>query len=154
MSGHFASPYRLERSATSSIRELLILAFALRMEIENTSWVWQREIPRDCLCAPLPKGMKLKVEMREEGKSWSVCTWELRPCSCGITAFRSLQATQEELDVEQGLCQVCRQHGVKIQTFWGSTLYHRDDIPFRPIARWVVLWCHSLLCCPVCSSAQ
>lgn len=42
---------------------------------------------------------------------------------------------QEELDVEKGLCQVCGQHGVKIQTFWGSTLYHRDDLPFRPIDR-------------------
>lgn len=91
--------------------------------------------------------MKLKVEMREEGKEWV-------QCSCGLIAFRSLQATQEELDVEQGLRQVCSQHGVKIQTFWGSTLYHRDDLPFRPIARWVVLWCHSLLRCPVCSSLQ
>ncbi|XP_058688554.1 cryptochrome DASH-like isoform X2 [Poecile atricapillus] len=52
------------------------------------------------------------------------------------------EATQEELDVEKGLCQVCRQHGVKIQTFWGSTLYHRDDLPFRPIDRLPDVYTH------------
>ncbi|XP_068790260.1 cryptochrome DASH-like isoform X2 [Struthio camelus] len=54
--------------------------------------------------------------------------------SVSAVAFHE-EATKEELDVEKGLCQVCSQHGVKIQTFWGSTLYHRDDLPFRPVAR-------------------
>uniref|UniRef100_A0A8C4KXE0 Cryptochrome DASH n=1 Tax=Dromaius novaehollandiae TaxID=8790 RepID=A0A8C4KXE0_DRONO len=54
--------------------------------------------------------------------------------SVSAVAFHE-EATKEELDVEKGLCQVCGQHGVKIQTFWGSTLYHRDDLPFRPITR-------------------
>ncbi|KAL9870213.1 LOW QUALITY PROTEIN: cryptochrome DASH-like [Geothlypis trichas] len=52
------------------------------------------------------------------------------------------EATQEELDVEKGLCQVCGQHGVKVQTFWGSTLYHRDDLPFRPIDRLPDVYTH------------
>jgi len=56
--------------------------------------------------------------------------------------------------VEKGLCQVCGQHGVKIQTFWASTLYHRDDLPFRPIARWAAPCYHSLLHGPVCFSLQ
>lgn len=79
---------------------------------------------------------------------------ELRLCSHGLTAFCYPKATKEELDVEKGLCQVCSQHGVKIQTFWASTLYHRDDLPFRPIARWAAPWYHSLLHCPICFSLQ
>ncbi|PKU33226.1 cryptochrome dash-like [Limosa lapponica baueri] len=61
--------------------------------------------------------------------------------SVSAVAFHE-EATQEELDVEKGLCQVCSQHGVKIQTFWASTLYHRDDLPFRPISRvlFELLW--------------
>ncbi|XP_061852581.1 cryptochrome DASH-like isoform X2 [Colius striatus] len=54
--------------------------------------------------------------------------------SVSAVAFHE-EATQEELDVEKGLCQVCSQHRVKVHTFWASTLYHRDDLPFRPIAR-------------------
>ncbi|KAK2512646.1 cryptochrome DASH-like protein, partial [Columba guinea] len=61
--------------------------------------------------------------------------------SVSAVAFHE-EATQEELDVEQGLRQVCSQHGVKIQTFWGSTLYHRDDLPFRPIARLPDVYTH------------
>ncbi|XP_038246376.1 cryptochrome DASH-like isoform X2 [Dermochelys coriacea] len=45
------------------------------------------------------------------------------------------EATKEELDVEKALQRVCAQHGVKIQTFWASTLYHRDDLPFSHISR-------------------
>ncbi|KAK3597383.1 hypothetical protein CHS0354_034626 [Potamilus streckersoni] len=37
------------------------------------------------------------------------------------------EATKEELDVEETLRAKC---GVKIQTFWGHTLFHRDDLPF------------------------
>ncbi|XP_077992181.1 cryptochrome DASH-like [Glandiceps talaboti] len=36
------------------------------------------------------------------------------------------EATKEELDVETAV----EQCGVPIKKFWGSTLYHRDDIPF------------------------
>lgn len=57
-----------------------------------------------------------------------------RPRSA-LSALCSPQATQEELDVEQELCQACRQHGVEVQPFWAATLYHRDDLPFGPIAR-------------------
>ena len=74
LSIHLSSPCKLKRSATSYIKEFLILA----MESENTCWVWQREILRDCLCAPLSKGMKLNVEMREEGK-----TRDQGLCACG-----------------------------------------------------------------------
>lgn len=44
------------------------------------------------------------------------------------------EATKEELDVEKSVKQVCTQHGVKFHTMWGSTLYHRDDLPFRHIS--------------------
>ncbi|XP_022106989.1 cryptochrome DASH-like [Acanthaster planci] len=38
------------------------------------------------------------------------------------------EATREELDVEAAIAKSCQ---VPVQKFWGSTLYHRDDIPFR-----------------------
>ncbi|XP_013420290.1 cryptochrome DASH-like [Lingula anatina] len=38
------------------------------------------------------------------------------------------EATQEELDVEAALKKNC---GVQIKTFWGSTLYHKEDVPFK-----------------------
>nr|XP_060638616.1 cryptochrome DASH-like [Anolis sagrei ordinatus] len=45
------------------------------------------------------------------------------------------EATKEELDVEKALIQVCTEHGVKVQTFWGSTLYHQQDLPFKHISQ-------------------
>ncbi|KAM9307579.1 cryptochrome DASH [Gastrophryne carolinensis] len=44
------------------------------------------------------------------------------------------EVTKEELDVERSVKQVCSRHGVKVQTVWGATLYHRDDLPFRHIS--------------------
>ncbi|XP_053569753.1 cryptochrome DASH [Bombina bombina] len=44
------------------------------------------------------------------------------------------EATKEELDVESAVKQVCNRYGVKYQTFWGSTLYHREDLPFRHVS--------------------
>ncbi|CAH1793088.1 unnamed protein product, partial [Owenia fusiformis] len=37
------------------------------------------------------------------------------------------EVTKEETDVEHAL----KALGVPVETFWGSTLYHKDDIPFR-----------------------
>eukprot|EP00057_Strongylocentrotus_purpuratus_P014985 XP_011669459.1 PREDICTED: cryptochrome DASH [Strongylocentrotus purpuratus] len=42
------------------------------------------------------------------------------------------EATREELDVEAGLHQSCSKLGVNVKKFWGSTLYHREDVPFSP----------------------
>lgn len=39
------------------------------------------------------------------------------------------EVTQEELDVEKSIKKHC---GVNIKTFWGHTLYHREDLPFSP----------------------
>ncbi|XP_073533861.1 cryptochrome DASH isoform X1 [Phyllobates terribilis] len=44
------------------------------------------------------------------------------------------EATKEELDVEKSVKEVCSQHGVRFHTIWGSTLYHREDLPFRHIS--------------------
>ncbi|PIO31814.1 hypothetical protein AB205_0058980, partial [Aquarana catesbeiana] len=56
---------------------------------------------------------------------------QLGPVSA--VAFQE-EATKEELDVEKSIKQVCTRHGVKVQSIWGSTLYHRDDLPFRHIS--------------------
>ncbi|XP_063958093.1 cryptochrome DASH-like [Lytechinus pictus] len=42
------------------------------------------------------------------------------------------EVTSEELDVEAGLQQSCSKLGVQLKKFWGSTLYHRQDVPFDP----------------------
>ena len=46
-----------------------------------------------------------------------------------MTLLHLTQVTQEELDVEKSIKKCC---GVDIKTFWGHTLYHRDDLPFSP----------------------
>lgn len=44
--------------------------------------------------------------------------------------------TSEELNVEKSVKDVCAQMKVKVHTCWGSTLYHRDDLPFHHMSRW------------------
>ncbi|XP_048732268.2 eIF-2-alpha kinase GCN2-like [Ostrea edulis] len=39
------------------------------------------------------------------------------------------EVTQEEVAVEKSIRKCC---GVDVKTFWGHTLYHRDDLPFSP----------------------
>ena len=40
------------------------------------------------------------------------------------------EVTAEELTIEKTLKQALSSLGVKVQTFWGSTLYHTEDLPF------------------------
>jgi deoxyribodipyrimidine photo-lyase len=49
----------------------------------------------------------------------------------GITdVYYSSEATSEELAVESALKTALQPFGVKLQSFWGTTLYHPDDLPF------------------------
>ncbi|TRY85533.1 hypothetical protein DNTS_033065 [Danionella cerebrum] len=43
------------------------------------------------------------------------------------------EVASEERSVEKKLSEICCQNKVKVQTFWGSSLYHRDDLPFSHI---------------------
>uniref|UniRef100_A0A673MAT7 Cryptochrome DASH n=1 Tax=Sinocyclocheilus rhinocerous TaxID=307959 RepID=A0A673MAT7_9TELE len=43
------------------------------------------------------------------------------------------EVASEEKSVEKKLKDICCKNKVKVQTFWGSTLYHRDDLPFSHI---------------------
>ncbi|XP_039609456.1 cryptochrome DASH [Polypterus senegalus] len=45
------------------------------------------------------------------------------------------EVTMEEKVVESGVKQVCSQLNIKVQTFWGSSLFHRDDLPFHHISQ-------------------
>lgn len=45
------------------------------------------------------------------------------------------QVISEELNVEKRVKDVCAELKVKVHTCWGSTLYHRDDLPFHHISR-------------------
>lgn len=56
----------------------------------------------------------------------------------------NFQVASEELNVEKRVKEVCSQLKVKVHTCWGSTLYHRDDVPFRHMSRFemmsIVFW--------------
>ncbi|XP_072306991.1 cryptochrome DASH [Eucyclogobius newberryi] len=54
--------------------------------------------------------------------------------SVSTVAFHE-EVTSEELNVEKNVKSVCAQMKVKVQSVWGSTLYHRDDLPFNHISR-------------------
>lgn len=40
------------------------------------------------------------------------------------------EITKEELDVEAICEKFCLQHKIIFHALWGSTLYHRDDLPY------------------------
>ncbi|XP_077591772.1 cryptochrome DASH [Stigmatopora nigra] len=54
--------------------------------------------------------------------------------SVSTVAFHQ-EITSEELAVEKGVLDVCNRMKVQVHTCWGSTLYHRDDLPFQHISR-------------------
>lgn len=54
--------------------------------------------------------------------------------SVSTVAFQE-EATSEEINVEKNVKSVCAQMKVKVHSCWGSTLYHRDDLPFHHISR-------------------
>lgn len=40
------------------------------------------------------------------------------------------EVTKEETDVEAELLELCKKENVTVKSFWGSTLYHLEDLPF------------------------
>jgi len=44
------------------------------------------------------------------------------------------EVTFEELQVEEEIKDFCKSEGLKVTEVWGSTLYHREDIPYRSAA--------------------
>ncbi len=49
----------------------------------------------------------------------------------GISAvYYSAEVTSEELAVEKALARALDPLGVRLQSFWGATLHHPDDLPF------------------------
>ena len=41
------------------------------------------------------------------------------------------EVTFEELEVEREVKEFCQGHGAKVTELWGSTLFHRQDIPYK-----------------------
>ena len=41
------------------------------------------------------------------------------------------EVTKEEVDVENSLVELCKGLSIEVQTFWGLTLYHPEDIPYE-----------------------
>ncbi|MEB3228723.1 MAG: DASH family cryptochrome [Synechocystis sp.] len=46
------------------------------------------------------------------------------------TVYFQREVTQEEVQVEQHLTQALQRQGIPVHRFWGTTLYHPDDLPF------------------------
>lgn len=64
----------------------------------------------------------------------SVATYSAGNVKCSLTrSVCCLKVASEEKSLEKKLKDICCQNKVKVQTFWGSTLYHRDDLPFGHI---------------------
>lgn len=40
------------------------------------------------------------------------------------------EAASEEIQIEQQVGQLLSQNGIGVKSYWGSTLFHRDDLPF------------------------
>jgi deoxyribodipyrimidine photolyase len=47
------------------------------------------------------------------------------------TLFAHQEVTHEELQSERKVCAALKDAGVQAKFFWGSTLYHIDDLPFK-----------------------
>jgi deoxyribodipyrimidine photo-lyase len=58
---------------------------------------------------------------------------ELQSATGATLLYTSQEVTSEEIADEVAVESVLQQHGARMFTFWQSTLYHVDDIPFRDI---------------------
>uniref|UniRef100_A0A3B3ZN71 Cryptochrome DASH n=2 Tax=Periophthalmus magnuspinnatus TaxID=409849 RepID=A0A3B3ZN71_9GOBI len=78
------------------------------------------------------KGSNLIVR---QGKPEDVVADLIKQLGTVSTVAFHEEVTSEELTVEKNVKSVCAQMKVKVQTCWGSTLYHRDDLPYNHISR-------------------
>uniref|UniRef100_A0A3Q3KQD9 Cryptochrome DASH n=1 Tax=Mastacembelus armatus TaxID=205130 RepID=A0A3Q3KQD9_9TELE len=86
---------------------------------------------RDLRNTLLNKGGNLVVR---RGKPEQVVAELIKQLGSVSTVAFHEEVTSEELNVEKKLKKACDQMEVKVHTFWGSTLYHRDDLPFHHIS--------------------
>uniref|UniRef100_A0A665UNE0 Cryptochrome DASH n=1 Tax=Echeneis naucrates TaxID=173247 RepID=A0A665UNE0_ECHNA len=86
---------------------------------------------RDLRNTLLNKGSNLVVR---RGKPEDVVAELIKQLGSVTTVAFHEEVTSEELNVEKKVKDVCAQMKVKVQTCWGCTLYHRDDLPFHHIS--------------------
>ncbi|XP_059087984.1 cryptochrome DASH-like [Tigriopus californicus] len=65
----------------------------------------------------------------------SVAIQELiNQCSQSIAPVSSVvfqkEVCSEEIQVESSIVKICQAAKIQVKTFWGSTLFHRDDLPY------------------------
>uniref|UniRef100_A0A8C5F713 Cryptochrome DASH n=1 Tax=Gadus morhua TaxID=8049 RepID=A0A8C5F713_GADMO len=84
---------------------------------------------RDLRSALLKKGSTLVVR---RGRPEEVVADLVRSLPFVSAVVFHQEVASEERAVEQAVMEVCAQMKVKVHTCWGSTLYHRDDLPFPP----------------------
>ncbi|EDO31143.1 predicted protein [Nematostella vectensis] len=55
----------------------------------------------------------------------------LKPVAPVTSIVFQQEVTYEELNVEKALVEFCKKSGIHMHTIWGSTLFHKDDIPYK-----------------------
>ncbi|XP_071549245.1 cryptochrome DASH-like isoform X3 [Panulirus ornatus] len=88
-----------------------------------------RECVEDLRSTLRKKGSDLVVRF---GKPEEILPGLLKsvPASSHFLVFQE-EVTKEERDIQQELREWCKSAGIQIHTFWGSSLYHRTDLPFH-----------------------
>ncbi|KAM8881871.1 cryptochrome DASH [Synchiropus picturatus] len=87
---------------------------------------------RDLRSSLVSKGSNLVVR---RGKPEDVVADLIKQLGSVSTVAFHEEVTSEELNVERRVKEVCTQLKVKVHSCWGSTLYHRDELPFHHISR-------------------
>ncbi|MFT7800082.1 cryptochrome DASH-like [Arapaima gigas] len=80
----------------------------------------------DLRAALKKKGSNLLVR---QGKPADVLSKLIEQLGSVSTVVFHEEVTHEELKVEKEIRKVCSQFHVRVHTCWGSTLYHKDDLP-------------------------
>lgn len=83
------------------------------------------------LRASLQKAGSHLVVRHEAPVSAISCLIELCKSAAPVaTVVFQKEVTKEETDVEGDIIGLCKKLNINVKTFWGSTLYHPEDIPF------------------------
>ncbi|KAJ3611633.1 hypothetical protein NHX12_021648 [Muraenolepis orangiensis] len=87
---------------------------------------------RDLRSSLINKGSMLVVR---QGKPEDVVAELIKNLPSVSAVVFHEEVASEERAVERAVKDVCAHMKVKVHTCWGSTLYHRDDLPFPHLAR-------------------
>eukprot|EP00002_Diphylleia_rotans_P027406 TRINITY_DN5493_c0_g1_i2.p1 TRINITY_DN5493_c0_g1~~TRINITY_DN5493_c0_g1_i2.p1 ORF type:complete len:418 (-),score=56.84 TRINITY_DN5493_c0_g1_i2:520-1773(-) len=116
---------------------ILLFCFDLRQFVQidygfRKTGAWRARFLLECVtdlkrsCQALNSDLVVRVGKPEQHIEEIIARY-------GITqVFAQKETTSEEIDVETKVARACQSHNATLNLVWGSTLFHIDDIPFRP----------------------